>query len=84
MRRGGGGSWSAMNWLLLAAAVQLLLFVTFVGFYFGSEQHRQGEVAPHHDLLDVEDVRTHRGGGLEDGLGDARPVGTAQRHQERA
>ena len=50
----------------------------------GREQHRQGEVAPHDDLLDVEDVRAHRGGGLEDGLGDARPVGTAQRHQERA
>ena len=33
-----------MNWLLLAAALQLCLFVSFVAFFFTSEHQKQGEL----------------------------------------
>ena len=37
--------WSSMSFLIVAAGVQLVLFVSFIGFFFTQEQHRQGELS---------------------------------------
>ena len=42
--RSGTGKPSTMTWLLIAAGVQMVMFVSFIGFFFSSEQHRQGEL----------------------------------------
>ena len=33
-----------MTFLIVAAGIQLLLFVSFIGFFFSNEHHRQGEL----------------------------------------
>ena len=43
-KAGNGGKLTTMQWLLVAAGVQLLLFISFIGFFFTSESHRQGEL----------------------------------------
>ena len=42
-----------LQWLLIAAAIQLALFIGFAGFYFGSEQKR------HDELKDVQGELHH-------------------------
>ena len=35
---------TSMTFLIVAAGIQLLLFVSFIGFFFSNEHHRQGEL----------------------------------------
>ena len=42
---GSSKAWTSTSFLLAAAGVQILLFVSFIGFFFTTEQHRQGELS---------------------------------------